>query len=170
MARISACLEDTRWCSTIASAICLPIGITGFNDVIGSWKIMPIRPPRTRTQRALRSTDQLDAVELHRPGGGCVGVEQTECGEHGGALARPGLADDRRHFTAVDGEVDAAHRMDLTGAHREAHMEVAHLEQRLVTHRCARTSKWSRRPSPMKLNAMPSVRIARPGATPIHHW
>ena len=34
-------------CASIASTICSPTRITGFRLVAGSWKIMPMRPPRT---------------------------------------------------------------------------------------------------------------------------
>ena len=33
-------------CARIASPSCVPIRITGFSDVIGSWKIIAISPPR----------------------------------------------------------------------------------------------------------------------------
>ncbi|VDH00550.1 Uncharacterised protein [Lysinibacillus sphaericus] len=36
----------TFWCFKIGSIICLPIVIVGFNDVIGSWKIIEISLPR----------------------------------------------------------------------------------------------------------------------------
>src|SRR5215213_6968221 len=42
----ASCLPMLRW-ARIASTIWLPIRWTGLKDVIGSWKTMPIRSPRT---------------------------------------------------------------------------------------------------------------------------
>ncbi len=38
----------TRRCSRTASAICLPIRVSGLRLVIGSWNTMPATPPRSR--------------------------------------------------------------------------------------------------------------------------
>ena len=46
-ARSIACSRDTSRCSSTASAICLPTVIVGLSEVSGSWKIIPIRLPRT---------------------------------------------------------------------------------------------------------------------------
>ena len=42
----NASFLETCSCSSITSMTCLPIVNTGFNDVIGSWKIMLISLPR----------------------------------------------------------------------------------------------------------------------------
>jgi hypothetical protein len=46
-ASASACPHDRPRCRTRASAIWLPMVKTGLSEVIGSWKIMPMEPPRT---------------------------------------------------------------------------------------------------------------------------
>src|SRR5580765_8414012 len=45
-ARARAWRFDTSRCSRIASTSCAPIVLTGFSEVIGSWKIMAISSPR----------------------------------------------------------------------------------------------------------------------------
>ena len=51
---VSSSITRERWacprkvvCNCKTSAICAPTRISGLSAVIGSWKIMPIRPPRT---------------------------------------------------------------------------------------------------------------------------
>ena len=46
-ARACACALETGSCVRMISITCMPILNTGFNDVIGSWKIMLIWLPRT---------------------------------------------------------------------------------------------------------------------------
>src|SRR5436190_2619764 len=50
--RRRASLRVTSLCSSTASSSCQPIFLTGLSDVIGSWKIIPIRRPRTFCRRA----------------------------------------------------------------------------------------------------------------------
>ena len=45
------------------SAICLPIIIVGFSDVIGSWKTMPISLPLTARSSASLELDEIPAFE-----------------------------------------------------------------------------------------------------------
>jgi hypothetical protein len=49
--RASACARVMSWCRISASLIWRPIVITGFSDVIGSWKIIAIRLPRICAHR-----------------------------------------------------------------------------------------------------------------------
>ena len=52
-------------CASIASTIWAPTRITGFRLVDGSWKIMPMRPPRTRAHARLGQREQVVALEPH---------------------------------------------------------------------------------------------------------
>ena len=62
MTRSRASARPTpRWISS-GSATCVPMVCTGFSDVIGSWKIMPMSPPRI-PRRPLGGRDEVDPVE-----------------------------------------------------------------------------------------------------------
>ena len=61
---MAADLETSRWMLT-TSAICLPIIIVGFSDVIGSWKTMPMSFPLTLRSSASRELDQISPVEAN---------------------------------------------------------------------------------------------------------
>ena len=74
MARLKAALRSMSRCRISASAICLPMVITGLSDVIGSWKIIEISLPRTRRISSSliwrRSRPpSLTEPETMRPGG-----------------------------------------------------------------------------------------------------
>ncbi len=46
IARLCAVARSMPRCCSSVSVICRPMVRSGFNDVIGSWKIMPMSPPR----------------------------------------------------------------------------------------------------------------------------
>ena len=50
------------WCVASASAIWSPTVSTGFSDVIGSWKIIAMSPPRIVAQLLLRHLQQVLAL------------------------------------------------------------------------------------------------------------
>ena len=58
-----------RLCSSRASPTCRSTVCSGLSEVIGSWKIMPTRSPRTWRRHALVGADQLLAVERMLPAG-----------------------------------------------------------------------------------------------------
>ena len=111
-------------CARIASAIWLPTVSTGFSDVIGSWKIIAMSPPRILRSSSLfivsRSRPLKIASPLAMRPGGCGMSPSTR--EHGDALPRAGLADDAEHLAreelvahARDGLHDAVLRLELDG-------------------------------------------------------
>ena len=55
----------SRWALS-GSVICLPIFISGFSDVIGSWKIIDISWPQMWRISLGRAADELLALEAHR--------------------------------------------------------------------------------------------------------
>ena len=59
---------DTSSCARMASAICTPIVYTGFSEVIGSWKTIAIRLPRTSASSFSLSPSSSPAAERHRAG------------------------------------------------------------------------------------------------------
>ena len=63
-ARAAAALRPL--CRRSGSAICRPMVCSGFSAVIGSWKIMPMRPPRSAAHRVFVERRQLLAVEADR--------------------------------------------------------------------------------------------------------
>ncbi len=75
-----------------------PIVRTGFRLVIGSWKIIAISSPRIFAELLVRQREQVTAVEPDLPAGDLAGrfVDEPHDRERGHALARAGLADDRR--------------------------------------------------------------------------
>ena len=62
-ARSIASFHEAFWCSTNISAIWRPTGDSGLSAVIGSWKIMPMRLPRSSAQARGRGVLDLLAVE-----------------------------------------------------------------------------------------------------------
>ena len=56
-ARSRAALSETRSCARIASIICVSMRRTGFSVVIGSWKIIAMRLPRSARSSLLRPAD-----------------------------------------------------------------------------------------------------------------
>ena len=55
-ARSIASFHEAFWCSTNISAIWRPTGDSGLSAVIGSWKIMPMRLPRSSRRRAAEAS------------------------------------------------------------------------------------------------------------------
>src|SRR6185436_20305322 len=74
------------------------------------------------------------------------------------------FADDRE-FLPADRQRDAAHRLDRTGAGGEGDAQIGDVDQH---HRCLGSST-SRKPSPSRLKASDTVRMAMPGAVGTHH-
>ncbi len=124
-------------------------------------------------QHRRRRAEQLRPSKRTEPAATALTSSKPRRRQHRCALARARLADDGSDLATVHGEVEPAHGMDLAATHREADVEAADVEQRgggRLAQRLALTSSASRRPSPRKLKAMPTVRMAMPGATAIHHW
>src|SRR3954469_18165930 len=139
-------------------------------------RVLEDHPDATAAQRSqcrARRTEQFCSVEANGAGRHGVDVQEPERCQHRRALPRPRLADERGNLTALHVEVEPTHGLYDPAAYGEANLEIADLHQwagERIGHRFARTSSASRRPSPRKLNAMPTDKMARPGATAIHHW
>src|SRR3954453_19208364 len=133
----------------------------------------PDPPAAQRSESGARRTQQLGSVEADGAGRHGVDVEKSEGCQNRLALSRPRLAHERGNLTALHVDDEATHRVYDAAAYGEANLEIADLHEwagERIGHRFARTSSASRRPSPRKLNAMPTDKMARPGATAIHHW
>ena len=83
MARALAARGDIELCAMIASTICWPTVCTGFSEVIGSWKIIDILPPRSflrssgdKASRLLPPNMTLSASTL--PGGATSPITESE--------------------------------------------------------------------------------------------
>ena len=134
---------------------CAPTVCTGFSDVIGSWKIMAISPPRISRRRSAgtvsRSSPRNNAVPVEsevcffeleevvdhlaahvrrgidgEPAGLLV---QAEDREHRDALSAPGLADDAERLARLDGERDAVDGANDPVLGLEVRAQIAHVEQ-----------------------------------------
>ena len=103
----------SRWACS-GSVICLPIFISGFSDVIGSWKIIDISWPQMwRICLGVRSIISWPSNRTDPVRSTLRAVEQAHdrAGQH--RLARARLADDAERLAAVERErhaVDGAHR------------------------------------------------------------
>ena len=94
-ARASA--RDIRWWARTLSMIWSATVKTGLRLVIGSWKIIPIRRPRTLRSARSVQREEIGAVEPDDAAGGddARRGHQPEQGERGEALAAARLADQR---------------------------------------------------------------------------
>jgi hypothetical protein len=106
-----------RWCAP------------GLSAVIGSWKIMPMRPPRMRCISAAAGGE----IDGRRTGPAALDAahrlrEQAHDGEGGDALAAAGFADDAEGAAAADGEAHAVDGGEPAGVGVEGRDEVADLE------------------------------------------
>ena len=87
------------WCSAMISAIWPPIRSTGFNDVIGSWKIIAMRRREPRASASNDSSVMSWPRSMTCPTSIRTGLrQQPHHGEHGDAFAGAGLADDAEHL------------------------------------------------------------------------
>ena len=97
-------LETSLWSST-ASLSCQPIDLTGFRDVIGSWKIIAMREPRSSRSRLLLAARRFSPSSSASP------VDVLERGllspmivEARDALAASRLAHDAERLALLDRE------------------------------------------------------------------
>ncbi len=67
MARARAASPRNGVCATIVSTICSPMRSTGFRLVDGSWKMMPILPPRRSRMRASGNTSSSSSSSVTEP-------------------------------------------------------------------------------------------------------
>ena len=67
MAIFHASRLDLSWCSVMASPICLPIFMTGFRLVMGSWKIIAMSLPRTSRISSSLMVRRLRSPSMSEP-------------------------------------------------------------------------------------------------------
>ncbi len=125
---------ETWRCRMSASRIWLPIVWTGESDDIGSWKIMPMRPPRRArisgpSRRRLREVDRRAGVlgigeqDAAAENEAVLGQEAHHgLGDHG--LAGAGFAHQRHGLAGRDTERDALDDFGGTALHGEADPQV----------------------------------------------
>ena len=126
-----------RW-RTMPSTIWSPIVNAGLSEVIGSWKIIAIRSPRSSRIAAADKLQQVDAVEQDLAAGDAPRRLRHEAHDRqrGHALAAARFADDAERASGLEREADAVDRGELAAAvDGEQGAQVAHFEQR--GHRCA---------------------------------
>ena len=108
----------------------------GFSEVIGSWKIIAISPPRRRRISLSESARRSLAEEARAAGGDARRRPRQKAheGEGGQRLAGAALAGDRQDLALGDGE---GHPVD-DGAHAllaaDLDREVLHGEKRRSAH------------------------------------
>ena len=109
-------------CVSIASEIWSPIVNTGFSDVIGSWKIIAISPPRIVAELLLRQRQEISLPVARLAANDTTGRlrDQPEHRHHRDALPRAGLADDAERLAGEevvgdvgDGVDDPVLRLEL---------------------------------------------------------
>ena len=117
-------------------------------------------------QRKLR---QVLSVQNDLAGGDGASLgEQTHEGQGGHRLTGAGFTHDAQGFARVNVQVDTGEGVDHAGADLNVSVEVPDVQERRVIHSSShllrsRTSKASRRPSPMKLNDKTSRIMRTPG-------
>ena len=144
----------------IASTICWPTVWTGLSEVIGSWKIIDILPPRSLRRSSAESAEQVAALEQHglaprpcRAGSRTRPMTESEVT----LLPQPGFADQPDRLAAGDGEVDAVDRAEQAAVGVEMGPQTADLEQRCSI----RTSS----PGPCRRCSDRACAAARPSAS-----
>ena len=173
-------------CASIASTICAPTFITGFRLVAGSWKIMPMRPPRTARMPASGSASRSSPSSAHvAADDAAVLGQQAHQRERRHALAAAGFADQREGLAALDRQRQAVDGLDEAGVGVERHLRGPAISQRAPCRRVAasarsrarrrrgrnaraRGSNASRTPSANRLAASTSVTMKPKAAAKLH--
>ena len=76
-------------CACTASIICVSMRSTGFSVIIGSWKIIAMRLPRSARISRLRQPREVLALEQDRAAGDAAGrIDQADDGEAGDRSCR----------------------------------------------------------------------------------
>ena len=154
------CLVMPRWiCS--GSAICAPIFISGFSEVIGSWKIIAISLPHTSRICLAAEVADLAALELDAAlTDGAAWREQAHDRARQDGLARTALAHDAERLAAVEREADAVDRAHQAAWRLEVRAHVGELEQRPFGRRGSRPAIADR-----SYGGLPDVEAARQSVT-----
>ena len=85
------------------SAIWSPTFIVGFSELIGSWKIMPMRLPRTSWPSTILRSQDVDAAKQRRAARDAARRHRDQAHDalHGHRLAAARLADDRERLAGA---------------------------------------------------------------------
>ena len=170
--------RDTRECARSVSTICSPMR---HHRVERELRVLQHHRDASAAQLAAlprRAAQQIDAVELEPPRrDAALRRGEAEDGAPGLRLARTRFADDAQPF-AAERERHAAHgfgRAAVAVRERDAQVVDDQHRRRDVAecrriHFAAFGSSASRRPSPSRLNARLTMKIAAPGAAATHHW
>ena len=164
--RIAAMMPSTRlrrspasssvWMRS-TSSIWSPIVSTGFSAVIGSWKTMPMRSPRSARSRCGLAASDVLALQQDLPRDRAQQLRQQPHDREGGdGFAGARLADDADDLAGADAERDVLDRMGAVAAAGQADAQAADLEDGRGSfgHRPAILgSSVSRRPSPSMFTA-----------------
>ena len=122
-----------RWrgARRMPSTIWSPIVKTGLSEVIGSWKIIAMRSPRTRAHARGRELQQVLALEAGsrraamRPGGG----DEPHDRERRDALAAARFADEAQRAPGLEREAHAVDGVEGARVGGEGRPQPADLEQ-----------------------------------------
>ena len=106
---------------------------SGFSEVSGSWKIAPMRRPRSaRICSCGRLSMRRPASRISPPAMRPWRFEQADDGRAGERLAGARLADHAQHLARRDVEGDAVQRHQRAAARRETRRAGSHFKQRAV--------------------------------------
>ena len=146
---------------------------SGFSEVMGSWKIMAIRLPRTARSTLLLGPQELVAPELDAAAGvaGDRVGQQLEDGQGAHRLAGAALADQGQGLALVQLEGHLADGGQLAGRGGEGDGEISHPQERARVRAHAtvfRGSKASRTASPTKTSRLSITARMRKPVMPIH--
>ena len=98
---------------------------TGFSDVIGSWKIIAMSPPRTSRSSFFDIVSRSRPLKIASPRRPVPAArDQVEHRHHGHALPGPGLADHAEDLSGEEVVVDTGDRLDdpVLGAELDRHV------------------------------------------------
>ena len=154
------------WRLRCASTSCVPSVNTGLSAVIGSWKIMAMRVPRSRCMSSGASARRSCAIQRDaaRDTAGVFG-QQAEQRQRERRLAAAAFADDADDAPLADRKIDVAQRMHSAVRRSEVDRQALDLDQ-TVRHgsRLSLGSIASRSASPNSVK--PSVAsVSMPPAT-----
>ena len=121
------------------SPIWLPIVCSGDSEVIGSWKILPMRLPRSArisgpSRGSFRmSVGRAGRLRDRRTGCGPLTRRRARQDAHDRLadhrFAGAGFADQRRHLARQDAQIGPAHGLDLAAEQREGDAQILDPQQ-----------------------------------------
>lgn len=122
-------------------------------------------PPQPR-EFGLTGPHDIRTADRNTPGSTGVAGQQPEGGERDGRLPRPGLTDEGERLPGLHPQGHPTHGGYITALGGEGDTQIRYPQD--AVHPRPFTSKASRSPSPIALNAHTTRMIARPGGTISH--